>query len=138
MSERVMDMPKRPVSVIAIGWLVLVGGIIALASAFLVFAVPELQHAVEESRWSLVEAVSWSAVWGLTYIAAGLGMLKALNWGRLLFLIYTPLALLLSWVLRGFEWLSLTLLPLYVVALVFLARPAAATFFATRRLPRPS
>lgn len=121
---------KRPASVTGIGWFILLAGVVSLACIPVVWAIPELQRTLKETGWGPTEAALWTTVGGLIQVASGLAILKGLNWGRLLYLIYVPLSLLLYWLLKGFDPLSLTSIPLYVVILVLLTRPVAATFFA--------
>lgn len=128
---------KRPASVTAIGWFILIGGIVSLTCIPVVWAIPELQRTVEARGWGLTEGTLWTAVGGLINVASGLAILKGLNWGRLLYLIYVPLSLLLFWLLEGFDPLWLTSIPLYVVIFVLLTRPAAAAFFASEAPARP-
>ena len=122
---------KRPASVTAIGWFILIVGVVSLTCTPVVWAIPEVQRSVEARGWGLTEAALWGAVGGLVDVASGLAILKGLNWGRLLYLIYLPLSLVLLWLLKGFDPLWLTSIPLYVVIFVLLTRPAAAAFFAS-------
>ncbi len=126
-----MTTRKRPISVTVIAWFEIVtSGDILFKTLY--YAKPEFRQLLEASGRSVVITVLWGIVGGVICLVSGIAMLKGLNWGRLLCLCYPPISIVLTLLLYGFHRSKSFIggVVLYIVALVFLTRPAASTFFA--------
>ncbi len=62
-------------------------------------------------------------------------MLLRRNWGRLLYLLYTPVQYVLMLFLTRFSLMQLPRLAVYIVFLILLTRPKVNAFFADRAGP---
>lgn len=76
---------------------------------------------------------------GITTVIAGIAMLKRQKWGRQLYLIMTPLVLLLSAALYNFKLIGILLLGflMYGVFTLLLTRPAVNDYFSNIGLTEP-
>ena len=90
---------------------------------------PEYERILGEKGISLATAVIWRIVSGIIIIVSGIALLKGLNWGRLLYLSFTPIAAVLSWLLYGFRPTAIIGIIFYLIVLFFLTQPPASTFF---------
>lgn len=106
---------KRPTSVTVIAWIIIVSG--GLSFWFLL-------------RPTTVLSVLWGVIRGTIALASGIAMLKGLNWGRLLYLLYVPVAIILRLLLYGFSPMQIMTVICYAAFLILLTRPAASAFFA--------
>lgn len=121
----------RPRSLTVLAWFLLFSGVFSLIGVFYLF-VPGMRD-VWESAGMDPQLVGLNAVvGGVVQIVAGRAILRADAWGRLLYLIYYPVALLIS----GLSYPSLfgaMLLPavvFYGLVAFLLYRPAANDYFA--------
>jgi hypothetical protein len=62
-------------------------------------------------------------------LVAGIAIFNGMNWGRLLYLIFTPVSMVLQWLLYGFKPMSFIGLGIYAVMLILLTTTAASDFF---------
>lgn len=124
-----MDTKKRPTSVTVIAWIIIVTNGLSFVT-MLTYTMPEVQRALEAAGMSVAIATLWTAVGGAIGVVSGIAILKGLNWGRLLYLCFAPISIVLGWLLYGFRPTHVLTVIFYIVVLVFLTRPAASTFFA--------
>jgi hypothetical protein len=115
MESMTMENGRRPVSVTVIGWIIILFGV--LSFWFLL-------------RPTIVLNLLWGVIHGTIALASGIAMLRGLNWGRLLYLLYVPVAIILRLLLYGFFPLQIVTVIWYVAFLILLTRPAASAFFA--------
>ena len=131
---------KRPRSVTIIAWILIVRACMGLPS-LVIFSRRRLSG-------DSVIFISATAI----IIVSGIAILKGLNWGRLLYLFYIPIVTVWGLIVFAFRFsdsfseittdftVKLNLIKLipetifYIVALVYLTRPAASAFFARRKL----
>ncbi len=106
---------KRPTSVTVIAWIIMVSG--GLSFWFLLHNTTVLK-------------VLWGIIRGTIALASGIAMLRGLNWGRLLYLLYVPVVIILLLLLYGFFPMLIVNVICYVAFLILLTRPAASAFFA--------
>ena len=119
----------RPPSVTVIAGIMIVFSGVSLIFAPVSLLLPEAQRAVEAAGMSVEVTVIWAIVGGAVGLASGIAILKGLSWGRLLYLIFSPLSLGLASVLYGFRATDIFQVVFYVVVLVFLTRHAASEYF---------
>lgn len=121
---------KRPTGVTVIAWIIIIMNGLSLVVTPIAFTMPEGKRVLEQAGLSLATAIFWMVVSGGICMVSGIAMLKGLNWGRLLYLYFAPISIILGWVLYGFRPNIVSVI-IYMVILVFLTRPAASTFFAS-------
>lgn len=137
-----MDVKKRPTSITVIAWLNIAGGwlsLVAIVAFYIITYYTRIEDPMLEGQ-RVFDDMSrlWTtmAVSGAIGVVSGIAILKGLNWGRLLYLCFFPITIVLSWLLYGFHLshvLSYVLqIILYTVYFVFLTRPVASAFFARK------
>lgn len=124
-----MAQTERPTTVTLVAWLVILMGAMTLLAVPYVLRMPDAHDMLEEAGRSVAVAVGTSAVGGALGVACGLAMLRAANWGRLLYLWVTPLLIVVGWILYGFSARDLPSVVFYVVVLGLLTTPDASGFF---------
>jgi len=134
--ERIRTAEGRPAAVTLISWAAIVVGVAGCAAMTAVAIRPERVQAFKEAETPLVEVILWSVLSGAAGVAAGIAMLRGRHWGRVLFLFAAPVSLVLGQGYFGFHWANVVVAVSYVIALVFLVRPAAASFFGARKHER--
>lgn|SRR2546422_167527 len=122
---------SRPTSITIISWLFIIGGGLSLVQVPWVISKPEVQRILEVMTpgMSVTMSVAISTVGSVVSLISGVAMLKGHNWGRLLYLCYTPIATVPIWIIYGFHLVYIYSIVLYIIVLVFLTRQAASTFF---------
>ena len=126
-----MDTAQMPISVTIISWLLIVTSAFTLLYTPFSFnnqATRGMIHALEVSPLTVILL---SFFGGFVNLTAGVAMLKKLRWGRQLYLIVTPLFLLLTIVLYHFKLLAIFLMGfvMYAVFFVLLTRRPVSDFF---------
>ena len=132
---------KRPRSVTVIAWIIIVLHGLALFGLLVVLAMPpatRLQAAVGGEP----EAAAYARglLGGGIGVISGIAMLLGLNWGRLLYLWFVPISLVVTLALSGSKLHSsfpLTVI-LYIVVLHYLRRADVRAFFQGREEPNAS
>ena len=127
-----MDSKKRPTSVTVIAWIILASNGITMVCMPLASTMPEVQDAYEKMGMSVAVAMFWVVVGGAIGIASAIAMLNGLNWGRLLYLIFSPISIVLGWIIYGFRPSSIPSVIVYIVFLLFLMGPDASKYFGGR------
>lgn len=122
--------PKRPTSVTVIAWIIIVAGGLSFVS-ILAYTISEVQWALEAADISVAIDILWRIVSGVIGVVSGIAILKGLNWGRLLYLCFVPISIVIGWILYGFRPTDILTVIIYIVVLVFLTSPAASAFFAS-------
>ena len=121
----------RPRSLTVLAWFMLFSGVFSLLGVFYLF-VPGMRD-VWEAAGTDPQLVGLNAVvGGVVQIVAGRAILRADAWGRLLYLIYYPVALLISGLTYP-DLFGAMLLPAVVffgLVAFLLYRPAANAYFA--------
>lgn len=131
---------NRPTGVTVAGWLLVAAGGMVIASLPFRLANPEFESMQRSFGWTLSLALALVSVTAVVNLVAGTAILNERNWGRLLYLWFTPAALFLEWAfLRGqtdvcSSWWEIAL---YVVSFVLLTRPDAQAWFGAPLHPPP-
>ena len=135
-----MRRQERPRPVTVIAWVIIVMHVLAtwgvLAAASLP---PENRPRAAIGGEPEVAAYARAVLSGAVGVIAGTAMLLGMNWGRLLYLWFVPLSLVVTLALGGGEFGSvfpLTVL-VYLVMLHYLRKPDVRAFFhgSVRRMP---
>lgn len=123
-------MPKRPTSITFIGWLLIVLGVISLVASLFSLTRPEYR-ALMTQYTALPFSVQVALIFiGLAVtIVCGAAILKGLNWGRWLYLVWNVISILISLVTTPVRFSLLPSVILLAVVFFFLFRPAAGQYF---------
>jgi hypothetical protein len=121
-------MRERPKSVTVIAWIVIVWGILALPATFLLFA-PEAQSLMQRSPIPLPIQYAMQVSGGLVSIITGIVILKGRNWGRLLYVIWNAVTLVVVLATAPAKAGIVPGLLLFLVVAVVLFRPVANEYF---------
>jgi len=122
-------MKKRPKSVTVIAWIVIGWGILALPATFLLLT-PEAQSLMQRSPIPLPIQYAMQVSGGLVSIVTGIVMLKGLNWGRLFYVIWNAVTLVIVLATAPAKAGVVPGLLLFLVVAFVLFRPAANEYFA--------
>ena len=120
---------RRPRSVTVIAWYTIINGLLHAAMFPKLLNTSVGLRVLHAMGIPLQVAVGWTLASSATHITAGIAMLQQHNWGRLLYLGFVPVALLLTMALYGFHLYDLVAVILYGCFFVVLMRPTAAAFF---------
>lgn len=106
---------KRPISVTVIAWILIVSSVLSFwftrrSTAFII-ALRSVMHT-------------------FICLVSGVAILMGFNWGRLLYVFYTPASILLAWLLYG--RFRIEAIIWYMGFFLFLTSPAASAFFMRR------
>lgn len=132
----------RPPSILITGWWLLASGALGLLTPLYIIAVPQAREMYEAYGLPIAETIVFSLVGALFYAVCGAAILKREPRGRTLYLVGTPLLLLVSAVLYGaalaLMWLSLVFgLVVFFVFAFLLTRPTANAYFAGTLVEKP-
>jgi hypothetical protein len=119
---------QRPWSLSIIGGLLIALGLLGLASLAAVLAAPALREAAS-ARGPLAVQVLQSLPPSLVHIVAGAFMLRGANWARLLYMIFTGIAIPVSVLAQGSQPGVLVGIAIYAVVVYFLTRPPTVAWF---------
>ena len=123
-------MKPRPTSITVISWILIVLGVISLITSTVALNNPMAKELMARSPIPLPVQYAMLYVGLLVTIISGVAMLKALNWGRLLYVIWSAAGFVISF---AFSPMKIAMIPgvlLYLVVVFFLFRPKANQFFA--------
>jgi len=145
-----MGKAKRPKSVTVIAWIIIaVGGLHLLNAIGRGITEPSLRRSFGNLFRSgvpmgmsviPVSALLWISIRGFIGVVSGIAILKGLNRGRLLYLCYMPIWIIIltsGSIMYGLKFRYLPLINIiaiafYITALVFLTRPNASAFLKSR------
>jgi hypothetical protein len=123
-NARVIKSVKRPKSVTAIFWFFMV---YAALSVLMLLAVQFSRHIRADVKSSMIYFVVFSILYPF-FIAFGLR--EGMNWVRILYLVITPINLVLAYFTQEFGHVQIVFgLALYLIFLIILTRPKVAAFF---------
>ena len=127
-----MNTRKRPTTVTAISWLMIIGGGLSVFSVLLVLNNSGSQQILNALGASTSVVALINAFSSGTNIASGIAMLRGRNWGRRLFIVVTPVLLLISMALYNFAFALTSFIGAiwYAVAVAFLTRRPVSDYFA--------
>jgi hypothetical protein len=120
-----MNQKKPPTGVSVVAWIIIVGYSTLFMMTLFGSSLPAIQQRFERMGTPLPMVVAGS----LIGLVSGIAMLCGLNWGRLLYFWYIPIAIVLRWLLYGFHPTHLSNLIFYLIVVEVLTMPAASAFF---------
>lgn len=129
-------MENRPTSLTVIGWLLIVFGVWGVVAPFIMQGNPSYDAALEMSGQSAQTVMIMNVVGGIVSAVSGWGILKGLNWSRLLYIGYSVLGILYALATSPFTTMILVGLIFPAILAFFLFRPAADRWFGVRYLSK--
>jgi len=123
-------MKPRPTSITVISWILIVVGVISLITSTAALNNPMAKELMARSPIPLPVQYAMLYVGLLVTIISGGVMLKALNWGRLLYVIWSAVGFVISLATSPIKMAIIPGFLLYLVVVFFLFRPKANQFFA--------
>ena len=120
----------RPTSVTVVAVLLLIFAALGLLGVLFIAGNAQAKAIYEQKNISFAFVIAQSLIaCGIT-VAASIAMLIGQNWGRWLYLIVTPINMIIGFVLMGIQPAAILGVGLYVLFLVLLTRPKANGYFA--------
>jgi hypothetical protein len=131
---------RRPTSVAVIGWVITVWSGLYLLNLIGRSALdPTFRRLFTDGNMfvSIIMGL-WGTANGVIGLVSGMAILRGINWGRLLYLLYTPVSITIfiaSFARFGFfksvyfVLISIIMIAFYIICLVCLTRSAASKFF---------
>lgn len=126
-------MTQRPLSITIISWILIVLAILGFAGTLLALSVPEGREVMEEGELPAEAHIAISFIGLAVLVTSGVGMLKGLNWARMLYVAWTGVSLLVGFLTTTAPATLIPPLVFFLVIVFFLFRPAANDYF--RRSP---
>lgn len=123
-------MKTRPTSITIISWILIVVGATSLITTTAALNNPMAKELMARSPIPLPVQYATLYVGLLVMIISGVAMLKALNWGRLLYVIWSAAGFVISFATSPMKIAIIPGFLLYLVVVFFLFRPKANQFFA--------
>jgi hypothetical protein len=134
-----MAVRERPTAVTVVAVILLVLNGFGVLGTLAGSAVPQVREAWEKAGISVGLAVGLILVTCGIVVVAAIGMLAGKNWGRLLYLVGTPVMWIIGWITMGFNAMAVPGIIVYIVFLILLTRPAVNAYFsgAAPQVPPP-
>jgi hypothetical protein len=122
-------MPKRPTSIAVIAWILIVVAGISLITTTFTLNNPTVKELMSRSviPVQLQFAMMYSGL--LVQVVSGIALLKGKNWARLLYTIWTAVALAIGLATSPMKTAMVPGVVLFVVIVVFLFLPKANAYF---------
>ena len=135
---------RRPTSVTVIGWIITVLSGLSLLNLSGRFALdPAFRRPLTDAHtFVIIMVVLWGTANGVIGLVSGIAILRGVNWGRLLYLCYTPVSTVVFVALLArfgffksiyFVLISIIMIAFYIICLVCLTRSAASRFFRSQK-----
>jgi hypothetical protein len=122
-------MKTRPTSVTVISWILIVAGGISLISTTAMINNPMTRELMSKSLLSVPAQYAITYLGLLITIVSGIMMLKGYNWARLLYVIWGTLGFMVGLITSPMKTAMIPGLIVFVVAVIFLFRPTANSYF---------
>ncbi len=122
-------MSKRPTSITAIGWIVIVAGILSLFVNLLVMTSTPTQEQVSGTSLSLQVQYTIGLAGVIVMIISGAAMLNGKNWSRFLYVIWGVVSYLILFVTSSEKGLMLPGFLVFLLITFFLFRREANQYF---------
>jgi hypothetical protein len=123
-------MKPRPTSITVISWILIVVGAISLITTTVTLNNPMAKELMARSPIPLPVQCAILYVGLVVIIISGVAMLKSLNWGRLLYVIWSAAGFVINFATAPMKIAIIPGFLLYIVVVFFLFRPKANQFFA--------
>jgi hypothetical protein len=122
-------MNKRPTSVSVIAWILIVMGCISIIMTISMTNNPTAVELMKKNPLPIPLQYAINFLGLGIMIASGAAMLKGLNWGRLLYITWTLIAIIIGLFTSPMKAMLLPSLVFLVIVIFFLFRPKANEFF---------
>lgn len=132
-----MNGKVRPTSVTVVAVILLALNAMGILMTVVMSGSPKMIEVCEKMGTTVGAAIATTVVSGGIAVAAAIGMLKGMNWGRWLYIVYFPIAAVIGIVRFGFSLMSVPPIIVYVVFVVLLTRKNATDYFAGAASPPP-
>ena len=120
---------KRPTSVTVIAWFLIVIALISLATSYKALDNPISQELMAKSLLPISVQYVMMFV-GLTIsLASGVAMLKGMNWGRTLYVVWSAIGFVITLVTSPIKFAVIPGAVLFAVIVFFLYRAKATAYF---------
>lgn len=128
-------MKKRPTSVTVIAWILIVLGGISILTTTAAINNPAALEVMGKSPLPVGAQFAMTYFGLVIMVVSGIAMLKARNWGRLLYVIWTAASFGIGVFTTPVKAAMIPGLVVFVIACFFLFRPKANQYFATPESP---
>lgn len=124
-------MKTRPKSVTIISWLLIIMGSISIVSSALTYDNPEVVRLMELSAIPITMQYIIMAVGLLIMIISGIGMLFGKNYARILYVSWTPIAIIISLLTSPAKTMMIPGVVFFLIIVFFLFRSDSNIYFKT-------
>ena len=122
-------MNTRPKSVTIISWLLIIMASISIVSSALTYNNPDVVKLMELSAIPITMQYMIMAVGLLIMIISGIGMLYGKNYARILYVSWTPLAIIISLLTSPAKTMMIPGIVLFLIIVFFLFRTESNIYF---------
>ena len=123
-------MKKRPTSVTVIAWLLIVLGGLSILTTTAVINNPTALELMGKSPLPIGVQFAMTYAGLVVMIVSGVAMLKGRNWGRLLYVIWTAVSIVIGIFTTPIKAAMIPGVVVFIIACFFLFRPRANEYFA--------
>lgn len=122
---------KRPLSISIIAWILIVlSGLSVFSTVYMMASNnPTMKSAMELSKLPVPVQYASMIIGIIIGISCGIGMLKGLNWSRMIYAVWAIFSMILGLVTSPMKVSMIPSLIIFAVILFFLFRPAATEWF---------
>ena len=122
-------MNTRPKSVTVISWLLIIMASISIVSSALTYNNPDVVKLMELSAIPITMQYMIMAVGLLIMIISGIGMLYGKNYARILYVSWTPIAIIISLLTSPAKTMMIPSIVLFLIIVFFLFRTESNIYF---------
>jgi len=123
-------MNKRPASVTVIAWLLIVLGALSILTTTTAINNPAVLEVLGKSPLPVGVQFAMTYAGLAVMIVSGVAMLKGRNWGRLLYVIWTGVSIVIGVFTSPIKAAMIPGVVVFIIACFFLFRPRANEYFA--------
>ena len=127
-------MQKRPTSITVIAWILIVSALITLGSSYFAFKDPMVQEMLARNVIPVPVQYALAFIGLCIQLVSSVAMLKAQNWGRLLYIGWGAIGLLLGLATSPAKLSMILGAIFYAVVVFFLLRPIAQAYFKSQSI----
>jgi hypothetical protein len=127
-------MQKRPLSIAIIAWFLGISALISIYSLATMGSNPIAMKMLEQTRVPLMFLQVWGAIGCVVTLASAYAIWKGLPWGRVLYVVWSVIAIIVSFYTSPMQSLILVSIVFFVVIAAFLFTNRANEWFAARGL----
>lgn len=128
-------MNSRPTSVTVIAWFLIIAGCISLVMTAAMTNNPQTQEFMSKSLLPIAVQYALNYAGALVSLVCGIAMLKGLNWGRVLYVVWSILGFVVAFATSPMKMILLPSAVLVLVIIILLFRPKANEYFLPAEVP---